>query len=103
MRLRAGERIVSEPNDNERGSFLTRREQQILEFVAHGWSAKQVAQRIDIAPRTVERHIENIRMKMNARNTPHMITCAFSSGMLKVGTSDVVAIQLPTKRTGTAG
>ena len=102
-RLRAGERVVSEPNDNERGSFLTRREQQILEFVAHGWSAKQVAQRIDIAPRTVERHIENIRMKMNARNTPHMITCAFSSGTLKVGTGDFVAIKWPVKRTGATG
>jgi hypothetical protein len=27
-----------------------------------------------------------------------MITCAFSSGMLKVGTGDFVAIQLPAKR-----
>ena len=88
--------------DNEPGSFLTRREQQILEFVAHGWSAKQVAQRIDIAPRTVERHIENIRMKMNARNTPHMITCAFSSGMLKVGVGDILSIHVPIKRTSAA-
>ena len=94
---------MSGPDDNEKGSFLTRREQQILEFVAHGWSAKQVAQRIDIAPRTVERHIENIRTKMNARNTPHMITCAFSSGMLKVGMGDIIVTQLPVKRTGTTG
>jgi hypothetical protein len=32
-----------------------------------------------------------------------MITCAFSSGMLKVGMGDIVASQIPTKRTGTAG
>ena len=85
--------------DNEPGSFLTRREQEILEYVADGWSAKQVAQRIDIAPRTVERHIENIRMKMNARNTPHMISCAFTTGMLKVGVGEMASIQLPAKRT----
>jgi LuxR family transcriptional regulator of spore coat protein len=88
--------------DNEPGSFLTRREQEILEYVADGWSAKQVAQRIDIAPRTVERHIENIRMKMNARNTPHMISCAFTAGMLKVGVGEMASIQLPTKRSSAA-
>jgi DNA-binding CsgD family transcriptional regulator len=63
---------------------LTGREQQILEFVSDGWSAKQIARRIDIAPRTVERHIENIRLKMQARNTAHMICCAFASGILKI-------------------
>ena len=65
-------------------SLLTVREQEILEYVAAGYSAKQVAQRIDIAPRTVERHIENIRQKMHARNTPHMISCAYTNGMLGV-------------------
>jgi DNA-binding NarL/FixJ family response regulator len=88
--------------NTEPGSFLTRREQQILEFVAHGWSAKQVAQRIDIAPRTVERHIENIRAKMNARNTPHMITCAFSNGLLKVDVADVIPLQASAKRSSAA-
>ena len=68
----------------DRQSLLTVREQQILEFIAAGFSAKQVAQRIEIAPRTVERHIENIRQKMHARNTPHMISCAYTSGMLAI-------------------
>ncbi len=61
---------------------LTQREQQILEFVALGLSAKEVAQQVSIAPRTVERHIENIRLKMRARNRTHMVTCAAMAGML---------------------
>lgn len=61
---------------------LTEREHQILELVAIGLSAKEVAQNIDIAPRTVERHIENIRLKMRARNRTHMVTCAAMSGLL---------------------
>ena len=65
-------------------ALLTAREQQILEFIADGLSAKQVARCINIAPRTVERHIEHIRQKMHARNTPHMIYQAFKSGMLDV-------------------
>jgi LuxR family transcriptional regulator, transcriptional regulator of spore coat protein len=62
--------------------LLTAREQQVLEFVANGLSAKEVAQEIDIAPRTVERHIENVRLKIRARNRTHMVTLAMELGLL---------------------
>ncbi len=69
--------------EDGRGAFsLTRREQEILECVAIGLSAKEVARRIDIAPRTVERHIENMRLKLHAKNSAHMIACAFANGIL---------------------
>lgn len=61
---------------------LTAREREILQFVAAGLSAKQVAQEIGIAPRTVERHIENLRHKMRARNKTHMIAKAVALGEL---------------------
>lgn len=64
---------------------LTFREHQILELVAVGWSAKEIAIEIDIAPRTVERHIENIRLKLNARNRAHLITQAMLFGLLNIG------------------
>jgi LuxR family transcriptional regulator, transcriptional regulator of spore coat protein len=62
---------------------LTKREHEILEWVALGLSAKEIAIKINIAPRTVERHIENIRLKMRARNRTHMVTCAVLTGMLR--------------------
>jgi LuxR family transcriptional regulator of spore coat protein len=73
---------------------LTEREHQILELVAVGLSAKEVAQHINIAPRTVERHIENIRLKMRARNRTHMVTCAAMSGMLTAATADQQDLEL---------
>lgn len=63
---------------------LTARELEILAFVARGLSAKQIAQRVSIAPRTVERHIENTRLKIRARNRAHLVTRAIASGLLKV-------------------
>jgi DNA-binding transcriptional regulator YdaS (Cro superfamily) len=57
----------------------------VLELVANGYSAKEVAGRIGIAPRTVERHIENVRLKMRARNRAHMVTQAILGGILKIG------------------
>jgi LuxR family transcriptional regulator, transcriptional regulator of spore coat protein len=62
--------------------LLTAREQQVLEFIASGLSAKEVAQEINIAPRTVERHVENVRLKIRARNRTHMVTLAIDLGLL---------------------
>ena len=66
-------------------SALSKREQEILGLVANGLSAKEVAGEIGIAPRTVDRHIENIRLKMRARNRVHMITQAVRAGQLRIG------------------
>ncbi|HEX7852221.1 MAG TPA: helix-turn-helix transcriptional regulator [Sphingobium sp.] len=62
--------------------YLTPREIEVLMLVAHGLSAKEIAIRISIAPRTVERHIENARLKMHARNRTHLVICAMASGHL---------------------
>ena len=71
------DQLFSEPH-------LTAREHQILELVARGQSAKEIAIEIKIAPRTVERHIENIRLKLNARNRAHLVTQAICLGILTI-------------------
>ena len=71
--------------ENSVGPALTPREQQVLELVAGGYSAKEAANKIGIAPRTVERHIENVRLKMRAKNRAHMVTQAVLAGYLKIG------------------
>lgn len=44
--------------------------------------------RIAIAPRTVERHIDNARLKMRARNRTHLVTRAIASGLLDAPARD---------------
>ncbi|HTK71606.1 MAG TPA: helix-turn-helix transcriptional regulator [Croceibacterium sp.] len=68
----------------EQGTGLTRREIQILEFVARGFSAKETALEIGIAPRTVEGHIDTIKLKLRARNRAHMVTNAIAARILTV-------------------
>lgn len=70
------------------GPVLTLREHEILEFIAQGLSTKEVAQHIDIAPRTVDRHVENVRLKLRARNRTHMVACAVMEGLLQVNGYD---------------
>lgn len=59
---------------------LTERELQILRLTAQGLSAKEIAKSIQIAPRTVERHIDRIRLKTRTKNRSHMIAFAVMNG-----------------------
>ena len=76
-----GDLRVSASRDEE-GPTLTQREKQVLECVAQGLSSKETAQKLGIAPRTVERYIENLRNKMRARNKAHMVAKALAGGQL---------------------
>ena len=68
----------------ENAAVLTAREHEILEYIAQGLSTKEVAQQVGIAPRTVDKHVENIRLKLRAKNRTHMIACAVIEGFLEV-------------------
>jgi DNA-binding CsgD family transcriptional regulator len=60
---------------------LTPRELQVLDLAAGGFCAKEIARRLEISPKTVDRHVENIRLKLRARNRAHMIQLAFRFGL----------------------
>ena len=63
--------------------LLTGRECEVLKCVALGLSNKEAAIELGIAPRTVERHIENLRNKIRARNRAHMVAKAIGLGVLR--------------------
>lgn len=62
--------------------WLTKREIEILCAIALGLSAKEVAKQLTIAPRTVERHIDHIRLKTRTRNRSHMVAFAIANGLV---------------------
>ncbi|MBO9623881.1 MAG: helix-turn-helix domain-containing protein [Sphingomonas sp.] len=61
---------------------LTNRESEVLQLVALGLSAKEAAVELDISPCTIERHIENVRLKTRTRNRVHMVAHVIREGML---------------------
>ena len=61
---------------------LTLREAQVMRLVACGMSAKEAAKELKIAPCTVERHVENVRLKTRTRNRAHMVAYVINEGLL---------------------
>jgi len=74
--------VLNFPRQQEDFVALSEREREVLECIARGLSSKQCAQQLGIAPRTVERHVENLRNKLHARNKPHLVAKALSGGHL---------------------
>jgi LuxR family transcriptional regulator of spore coat protein len=64
---------------------LTGRESEVLQLIVVGRTAKEVAQVLEIAPCTVERHIENVRLKTRTRNRAHMVAYVIQEGLLHEG------------------
>ena len=66
--------------DHDDRPFLSEREREVLILIAKGLSAKEVAQKTKLSPRTVEHHVENIRNKLRARNRAHIVSKALAFG-----------------------
>lgn len=63
-------------------SNLTKREIQIIQEVAGGFSSKEIASRLFISERTVETHRKNIKNKLGKINFYAVISWACKVGLL---------------------
>jgi non-specific serine/threonine protein kinase len=74
-----GERSTEgEPTDE---GLLSRREREVVTMVASGMTNKQIAQRLFIAERTAEGHVERIRNKLDVRSRTEVATWAVAHGL----------------------
>ena len=65
-----------------RGTLLTDREREVLNWLARGLSSKEVAQRLDISARTVETHRANLMHKLGVKSVALLIQVAIREGII---------------------
>ena len=58
---------------------LTPRERQVLSLVAHGYTSKQIGEKLGISPRTAETHRVNIGRRLGIRNVAQMVRYAIEA------------------------
>ena len=61
--------------------ILTKREQQILQFIGNGMANKNIASRLKLSVRTVETHRANLSHKLGIKNTAGLVKYALSKGL----------------------
>jgi DNA-binding NarL/FixJ family response regulator len=63
-------------------SMLTRREKEILELVAEGYTNAQIAEKIFLSVFTVDSHRKNLMAKLNVKNTASLIRLAIEQKLI---------------------
>lgn len=63
---------------------LTEREVEVLTWSAHGKSAWEIGEILNISQRTVEEHASNARRKLGAMNRVHAIALAMSRRLIQI-------------------
>ncbi len=74
--------LITWPDEHK----LTSRESEALQLSTHGLSYRQIAIEMDISANTVRNHIENAKLKYEARNKAHLIALAARSGEINAYT-----------------
>lgn len=74
-------------SEGEEGGLaaLTEREQEVLRYIADGKTTRDIATRLFLSPRTVERHRTQIMHKLGLQNRAELIRYAVRRGLIDAG------------------
>lgn len=64
-------------------SMLTKREREILQYIAEGYTSPRIAQALFISRKTVENHRANIMQKLNIHDTAGLVRYAIKIGLVE--------------------
>ena len=73
--------------EKEASSFispLTRRETEILNYMAQGYLNKQIADVLSVSEQTIKNHITSILRKLNANARTHAVVIAIKRGLVSI-------------------
>jgi DNA-binding NarL/FixJ family response regulator len=79
--LMASELPASDAPD-DRYELLTAREREILRLTAEGLTSPEMADRLDISSRTVDKHRQHVKEKLGLRNVAEMAAYAHRRGLI---------------------
>ena len=63
-------------------SPLTRRETEVLDYIAQGYLNKQIAAELDISEQTIKNHVTSILRKLNANARTEAVVLALKQGII---------------------
>lgn len=76
--------LSAEKNKSEKSDPLTERENEILRYIAQGFTNKEVAGLLALSNRTVQTHRANIMKKLGIHSTVELVKYAIQKGIVDV-------------------
>jgi DNA-binding NarL/FixJ family response regulator len=76
--------FVSKKKSTEFAVLFTDREKEIIALCRDGLLSKEIAERLNISPRTVDSHKNNIFKKLDINNTVEMVQYALKHGIINL-------------------
>lgn len=79
-----GNSVLSQPSKFKLNHNLTKRENTCLQYLVRGKTAKEISDLLYISKRTVEKHIEHIKTKLDCTTKSNLIDRAIDLGLYHV-------------------
>jgi DNA-binding NarL/FixJ family response regulator len=79
--------ILKQPQKTSLSNFneeLTEREDEILLLICKGFTNNEIAERLGLSKRTVDKHRENLLQKTQSKNTANLVIYAIKNGLMKI-------------------
>lgn len=79
--------ILKQPQKSGLTNFneeLTEREDEILLLICKGLTNNEIADRLGLSKRTVDKHRENLLQKTQSKNTANLVIYAIKNGIMKI-------------------
>ena len=78
----AGKAMVSDTQQQNRIPALTKREKEVLKYIAEGMTNLQISEKLFISVDTVDTHRKNLHTKLNVNKTAMLIRFAIENNLL---------------------
>ena len=70
--------------ESDQAAVLSHREVQVVELVAAGFTTPEIAEKLQLSPKTISRHRERIMQKLNIRSSVELVKFALRTGIARL-------------------
>jgi DNA-binding NarL/FixJ family response regulator len=74
--------VLKQKTPTDQLPVLTKREKEVLELIAEGWTNQEIADKLFLNCTTVDSHRKNMLTKFNAKNTAALVKIAVSNHLI---------------------
>lgn len=80
--LKQSKSKINQSDEDKKNVELTNHEKKIIELLCEGFSAKKIAEKLFVSPRTIDNHKAKIMQKLNFHNTVELVKYAIREGIV---------------------